>query len=259
MIYEQALKEKKKLEQRIKLLKQQIQKLPDGKIFCTHFGKYTKWYQTDGKTQIYIPKKERRLAEELALKKYLSLQLKNLQQEKLAIEYYLRHHDTKAEQAEKALYNTPAYRELLSPNFKPIAQKLFEWQTAQYEKNNNHPENLIHETVSGIYVRSKSEEMIDMVLCKNQIPFRYECKLKLGDISLYPDFTIRHPKTGETYYWEHFGLMDDTNYSRNAFSKLQHYASNGIIPSIQLITTFETKNHPLTINNVEEIVNQYFL
>ena len=259
MVYEQALKEKKKLEQQINLLQQQIKQLPDGKIFCTHYGKYTKWYQSDGKTQTYIPKKERPLAEQLALKKYLSLQLENFQQEKLAIEYYLRHHDTNAEQAEKSLYYTPAYKELLSPYFKPLSQELLEWEKADYDKNDKYPENLIHETVSGIYVRSKSEEMIDMVLYKNKIPFRYECKLSLGDAAFYPDFTIRHPKTGNTYYWEHFGLMDDANYSKNAFAKLQHYASNGIIPSIQLITTYETQEHPLTINHVEEIVNHYFL
>lgn len=35
--------------------------------------------------------------------------------------------------------------------------------------------------------------------------FRYECLLKLGDSAYYPDFTIKHPKTGKTYYWEHFG------------------------------------------------------
>ena len=73
MIYEHALKEKKKLDQQINLLQRKINQLPDGKIICTHFGKYTKWYQSDGKTQIYIPKKERHLAEQLALKKYLSL------------------------------------------------------------------------------------------------------------------------------------------------------------------------------------------
>lgn len=259
MIYEQALKEKKKLEQQINSLQQQINQLPDGKIFCTHYGKYTKWYRNDGETQTYISKKERHLAEQLALKKYLLLQLKNFQHEKLAIEYYLRHHDTNAEQTELSFYNTPAYKELLSPYVKPIPQELFEWENAPYDKNERNPENLIHETVSGIHVRSKSEEMIDMVLHNNKIPFRYECKLQLGDKILYLDFTIRHPETGETYYWEHFGLMDDTDYCRKAFAKLHHYASNGIIPSIQLITTYETKNNPLSINDVKEIVNHYFL
>ena len=111
-------------------------------------------------------------------------------------------------------------------------------------KNDAYPEPLNHKTISGSYVRTKSEEMIHMVLYKNKIPFRYECGLRLGDLTYYPDFTIRHPKTGETYYWEHFGRMDDESYSQNVFPKLQHYTSHGIIPTIQLITTYETKKHP---------------
>ena len=74
-----------------------------------------------------------------------------------------------------------------------------------------------------------------------------------------PDFTIRHPKTGEFYYWEHFGLMDDPAYSKNAYSKLQFYASCNIIPSIQLITTFETKDIPLSSEMIESLIEYYFL
>lgn len=72
-------------------------------------------------------------------------------------------------------------------------------------------------------------------------------------------FTIRHPKTGEVFYWEHFGLMDNPTYSKNAYSKLQLYTNHGIIPSIQLITTYETKEHPLTAETIEKIVENYFL
>ena len=259
MIYEHALKEKKKLDQQINLLQRKINQLPDGKIICTHFGKYTKWYQSDGKTQIYIPKKERHLAEQLALKKYLSLQLKNLQQEKLAIEYYLRHHNTNAEESENVLFTTPAYRELLSPHIKPLSQELFEWQNADYIKNNAHPEHLNHETITGSYVRSISEEMIHMVLYKNKIPFRYECGLKLGDFTYYPDFTIRHPKTGEVFIWEHFGLLDKSDNQKNMLGKLHTYISNNILPGIHLITTYETQDAPLTIELVEKIVRYYFL
>ncbi len=130
---------------------------------------------------------------------------------------------------------------------------------SSYPKNENHIENLIHKTYSGNLVRSKSEALIDMFLYKNRIPFRYECPLKLGDVYVYPDFTIRHPRTGEFFYWEHFGMMDDLNYSKNAYSKLQLYTSHGIIPTIQLITTYETKKHPLDAEMVERIVEQYFL
>ena len=98
-----------------------------------------------------------------------------------------------------------------------------------------------------------------MVLYTHRIPFRYECMLTLGNSTLYPDFTIRHPKTGEYFYWEHFGMMDDPIYSKSAASKLQLYISFGIIPSIHLITTFETTDQPLSSEKLEKIVADYFI
>jgi hypothetical protein len=73
--------------------------------------------------------------------------------------------------------------------------------------------------------------MIDMVLYVHKIPFRYECALSLGEATLFPDFTIRHPKTGEVFYWEHFGLIDNSEYAKNTYAKLQLYTNYGIIPS----------------------------
>lgn len=98
-----------------------------------------------------------------------------------------------------------------------------------------------------------------MFLHINKIPFRYECSLQLGDVTIFPDFTIRHPKTGEIYYWEHFGLMDNPTYCKNSISKLQLYASQGIVPSIQLITTYETKENPLSAELVGKIIQHYYL
>jgi len=123
----------------------------------------------------------------------------------------------------------------------------------------HHPEHLLHKSSSGNLVRSKSEAIIDMLLFHKQIPFRYECILQLEEATLYPDFTIRHPKTGALFYWEHFGLMDIPAYCHNTFSKLQLYSNYGIIPSLQLITTYETKEQPLTSNTVEKIITHYFL
>ena len=97
-----------------------------------------------------------------------------------------------------------------------------------------------------------------MTLTKYGIPFRYECALELGNRVIYPDFTLLHPKTGKKFYWDHFGLMDDLNYCHNTSMKIQLYSINGIIPSIDLIMTFETKEHPLYIEQVEAIVEQYF-
>ena len=77
-------------------------------------------------------------------------------------------------------------------------------------------------------------------------------------MTLYPDFTIRHPKTGQFYYWEHFGLMDDDAYAQNCFFKLQTYQRHKIIPQVQLITTYETKQTPLDSSLVCLLIQHYF-
>ena len=259
IIYEQILKKSKEIEQQIKLTRSKIERLPEGKLICTRNGKYFKWVLSVNQKRMYLPKSERALAEKLAYKKFLLFQLKNLEHEKMALDFYLRHHNKEATLSEIKMLNSPGYQELISPFFQPISQELQKWQNEPYQKNKKHPENLIHKTHSGNIVRSKSETIIDMILSKYQIPFRYECGLQLGDTIIYPDFTVRHPRTGAIYYWDHFGIMDDLNYSKNTISKLQLYTSNGIIPSIQLITTYETKDNPLTTELVEKIVKHYFL
>lgn len=128
-----------------------------------------------------------------------------------------------------------------------------------YEHNMLHPENLIYRTVSDITVRSKSEMMIAMCLHIHNIPFRYECALQLGDTTVYPDFTLRHPQTGKVFYWEHFGLMDNPAYIENTCSKIRLYASHGIVPGIHLITTYETKEFPLSTEAIEKLIEYYFL
>ena len=139
-----------------------------------------------------------------------------------------------------------------------FSQSLSQWITAPYDRNPKYPEQLIHKSVSGHLVRSKSEAMIDMYLFTHHIPFRYECALLLDEVTLFPDFTILHPETGKLYYWEHFGRMDDADYAKNVFSKLQLYNSYGITPGIQLITTYETKDNPLSFETIENVVSHYF-
>ena len=73
----------------------------------------------------------------------------------------------------------------------------------------------------------------------------------------YPDFTIRNPRTGKLLYWEHFGKIDDPDYAHKTSRKLNTYISNNIIPDIDLITTYETKDHPLSISTLEFIRTEF--
>lgn len=252
------LQRKAKIEKKIEEIEKLIAGMPEGKLNCSSNGKYYKWYHSNGKNNIYIPKKNRKLAEQLAAKKYLTLLKEDLLQEKEAIKAYLRKSQLGLNQAEQLLVESSEYQKLLSPYFKTNSQEFLEWQKSPYEQNKKFPENLIIKTSSGHYVRSKSEALIDMALYKRQIPFRYECALQLGKIIIYPDFTIRHPITGEVYYWEHFGRMDDREYAQKAFKKIENYNTHGIVPSIRLIMTFETQENPLNSEVIENIIEQYF-
>ena len=105
------------------------------------------------------------------------------------------------------LEESSPYYELLQSHFAkdklPVSMQ--KWCAESYETNSSHPENLIHTTLAGHKVRSKSEVIIANLLYTNHIPYRYEAALALNELTVYPDFTILHPTTQQFFYWEHFG------------------------------------------------------
>ena len=58
---------------------------------------------------------------------------------------------------------------------------------------------------------------------------------------------------------EHFGKIDDSDYRTKMERKLNTYIENGYIPGKNLIMTFEDKAHPLTIEDVQGMIEHYFL
>ena len=249
--------ESQRLDKQIKSLQAQLKTFPDGDFFSNKNGNRYKWFHIINGKKKYLKKKDHSLAEQLAIKKYLSLQLEDCLHEKAAIDFYLRHHVPA--KAEQLLIQNSDYQSLLSPHFKPLSQELEEWSKSEFKQSTNYPEKKIHLAPSGNMVRSKSEMLIDMLLYTNNIPFRYECELELNGIIIYPDFTIRNPRTAKLLYWEHFGKMDDPEYARKTVRKLNTYISNNIIPDIDLITTYETKDHPLSITTLDNILHEYLI
>ncbi len=242
-----------------------MKKLPEGKLICAKNGTRYKWYQTIKGKPTYISKSNRKFASQLAYKTLLSIQNENLTQEKRALELYLRHHPKKTWN-EIVTQKSPEFFNLLSEEIQlefsnlsdESQQSVQDWINTPYEQNKNYPEHLIFRTLDGKTVRSKSENLICTFLYMHKIPYRYECALELGTTTYYPDFTIMHPVTGEIYYWEHFGMMDDRKYQEKFYSKIEDYVSNGIIPGINLIITCETKEIPLDSEQIERMIEIYF-
>ncbi len=232
-------------------------KFPQGELLCSKNGSRYKWYLKDQQGISYLPKSNRKIAETLALKKYYAYKKQELVSNLSACDAYLQKMLSKENKTEQLLSH-PEYGRLLEKYFIPKQEELWKWQSENYERSDLHKENLVIKGTQGKMLRSKSEAIIDMMLYQNRIPFHYEEKLVLDGIIIYPDFVIRHPVTGNYYYWEHFGMMDEEDYLNHACSKIKRYCQNGIIPSVNLIMTYETKEHPLSVEKVDLIIHEYF-
>lgn len=240
-------------------LLEHLKEQPPGDLVCVKNGIYHRWHShVDGKV-LCISKRNTQELTTLAQKKYLLSEYEDTLDEIAALELYLAHFNPDESRTSKLLNEGSPYLPLLSNNQQPNSDELNEWIREAYEQNPQYLEHKIHRSLSGNMVRSKSESLIDNALYYNKIPFRYECKLQLGETTFYPDFTIKHPKNMQIYYWEHFGMMDNAAYRNNHYSKLVIYNNYGIFQSVNLIVTYETKDNPLDAIIIDNLIQQHFI
>ena len=126
-------------------------------------------------------------------------------------------------------------------------------------------EQLIHRTARGDAVRSKSEVIIANLLHKKGIDYRYEEPLEIDGITKYPDFTIEDDDMGETYYWEHLGLLSRWDYQQRWCEKVAWLKSHGILPREEgggpmgtLVTTRDSANGGIDSEAVEQLIQELF-
>ncbi len=110
----------------------------------------------------------------------------------------------------------------------------------------------IYKAESGDWVRSKSEVIIANILHRSNIPFKYEDKLYYNSTQWKePDFTIKY--NGDTWYWEHLGMLGDDQYDSGWSEKKEIYQSLGIK---NLITTKESGVLSTIINEKIKLIVQ---
>ena len=228
-----SIKETTYYANEIEKIKQELKKLPDGRLV----RRESRYYVKIGAEQKGVTK-DRQLLRNLARKAYLQRRLKHLEWNmSLAEKFYKQ---SKTEDPVEII-------EGLSSCFQELPIDCFFHPAAQAEnvsgdsasKNQSHPERLIYMTLSGIRVRSKSERTIADALTQKRILYRYEAELALGGVVRNPDFTITRPSDGKTFLLEHFGLMGDDVYRSRTIEKLTLYAKHGFFPNDNLICTYE--------------------
>ncbi len=209
----------------------------------------------------YIPKKNRKLLSALAQKKYDKKILPMVKENLKAINELLDNYEFGLlEEEYNIICNPDDY--CIDVFHNSVTNILKAWKEEVYPENDRHNENKIFETENGEWVRSKSEMIIANALRaqSDSLLYKYERPLKMrtknGMYTIYPDFTIINIHTGRIYFWEHFGMIGDPEYTGNAIDKINTFAQNGISMGKNLFITFECQNHPLSTQCMRDVIEQ---
>ena len=119
-------------------------------------------------------------------------------------------------------------------------------------------EHLIHRTRKGTMVRSKSEVIVADILTSLGISYEYEQKLSSKDDTndfRLPDFTVSYE--GDTFYWEHLGMLSVPSYNEAWDRKRQWYEDNGFIDRV--ITSEDGADGSIDAAEIERIARKKIL
>jgi hypothetical protein len=116
-------------------------------------------------------------------------------------------------------------------------------------------EHLVHRTLRGELVRSKSELVIANYLHNVGLPYQYERPLEgtAAPGRLRPDFSFIDD-SGDVIVLEHLGMLDRPDYRRSWEWKRQWYLANGYREGENLFTTQELQG--LDMESVVEVARQ---
>lgn len=212
--------------------------------------------------QHYVSQKDTQLAENVLRRRFAEKSMMKLKKSIWQLESFLKKYEPYSatdvyESLPKAYvkfdicgYLSKSEREIIAWNeqFKGDLEKNSKENTSIY------PEYLKHVTSKGLKVRSKSEAIICELMDYHNIQFRYEKMLFVSENKVYPDFTIMRKFDRKIIYWEHFGMLNDVDYSQNMVKKLRAYEDVGIIPWDNLIVTTDSIDGRINIKHIKTII-----
>lgn len=162
------------------------------------------------------------------------------------------------------MFNDDAYKlkDYSSMEFSEVARRftcLFEKPNIVIYKNKFYEQNLIHKTLKGDLVRSKSEVIIADALYRAGIPYEYEKDLYLEGVGRKsPDFTIEDAESGNTFYWEHCGMLGEPGYRKRWLEKKEVYLQHGIEEGKNLIVSEDGLDGSIDSKKIDELIKKYF-
>ncbi len=264
-IISEILKERTELEQMIHKLEKVNLHAPKGNLrVMTSKGKYYQFYLVEDKTKDmyphgrYLRKDEKNLAEKIAQKEFNQKTIEACRERIKAIDRFI--YDFEKFNPETIFErSSPARKSLIVPTY--VSDNEFRIQWLEETKGNQNGMPYTKEFITGRneIVRSKSEVILANLFDKLGIDYVYEPALYFDYSCFYPDFGLLDIKNRKTVYYEHFGKMDDPDYSVRVMEKMNMYMKNGIRLGQDLLFSMESLDNPLDIRIVEKMLRTYFL
>ena len=233
-------------------LAKSIAAAPPGRLRISHSKGRIQYYRTglpelcgDG---IYLSQEFEDLPQQLAQKSYEERMLKSVEEELKAWRALRRLLPRlKYEDVYDAL--SEERRLLVTPIHMTEADLRREWEAVKYEPGYYKQDAPIFITDRGERVRSKSEMLIANLLNRLNIPYRYEYPVAInykGKERIFrPDFLILDAPNRREIFFEHFGMMDEPEYAKQAFQKMKIYEENGLYEGSGMYYSFESLHSPL--------------
>ena len=125
---------------------------------------------------------------------------------------------------------------------------------------------MIHRTLRGEMVRSKSEVIIADRLFKLDVEYKYEYPFIILGLTICPDFTIEDIKSGRNFYWEHNKFSHIAEFDKLWNRRMDNYRAAGILPHEDgggengaLIVTSDSPEKRIPSQEIERIIREVIL
>lgn len=254
------LEERKDLIDRIILDKEKaLMHTPDGKLHVASRGKYKSYYvrkDPSDKTGTYISKSNLAYAKVLAQKEYdtkLVCEIKKLRNKTSVFQKDIIKFQESIENF------CPNAKDLIAPIVADDETYILAWNSVRYQGKSFEGCNSEYYTSKDERVRSKSEVIIADTLARRGISYRYEYPIKMGNITVYPDFYCLNLHKRHGIIYEHFGMMDNSEYVEYVLRKIKTYETNGYKLGEDFVFSMETSIAPINTKQIELIIDNYLI
>ncbi len=254
-----ALAEKEKQEQQSlkRMYEKKLATLPEGILSMTeqngrqYYSKYVdgkKNYLGIGNVEEVVQLQRHRLLTEL---------VKRIEKNERILKRFIRDYQDVSPQTVVRLLGKAYQSSDIVENILQGSKNYKKWGDQPYQRSTKYPEALIHRTMKGDFVRSKSEVIIANTLYPKNLQYRYEELTKVGNYTFAPDFKIAVPHQNKIKILEHFGMMDDPKYRKRALWKIDVYLDAGFKPYEDILFTFDDFDGGIDAKNLDTLINSF--